>query len=56
MKDKRDETAIKGAVDYAKEHADPGLDYDKVYDAFLAGVEFQKARYNVKPDREYYGF
>lgn len=53
---KEDKTAIEGAVKYAAENAAPGLDYDKVYDAFLAGVEFQKARYNVKPDKEYYGF
>lgn len=54
MKEKKDEGSIEAAVKYATEQADLGWDYDKVYDAFLAGVEFQKTRYK-KPDREYYG-
>lgn len=52
----KDDEAIEAAVKYAEEKADPGLDYDKVYDAFLAGIEFQKMRYNRKPEKEYYGF
>lgn len=54
-KTKFEQEEIDAAVEYAKEHADLGLDYNQVYDAFLAGVQWQKKRPPVKPDKEYYG-
>ena len=53
---KTDAEAIKAATEHAsKEVAEIGPTYDKVFEAFLAGVEFQKGRYS-EPDKEYYGF
>ncbi len=49
-----DPQAVDAAVEYATEKACLGWDYDKVYDAYLAGVEFQKTRHK-KPEKEYYG-
>ena len=46
---------IDAAVDYGKEHATLGLDYNQVYDAFLAGIDWLKAKWRSKPDKEYYG-
>lgn len=54
MKKKEDEEAIDAAVNYATEKAILGWSYDKAYDAFLAGVKFQKERYK-DPPVEYYG-
>ena len=50
----RDQTEIDAAVEYGKEHATLGLDYNQVYDAFLAGIDWQKGRYK-EPEEEYYG-
>ena len=53
---KGEQEEIDAAVEYGKEHADLGLDYNQVYDAFLAGIKWQKKRPPIKPDKEYYGF
>ena len=50
------QTEIDAAVKYAKEREAIGLDYNQVYDAFLAGVDWQKKQPPVKPKKEYYGF
>lgn len=45
------------ATAYASEHGTPGVDYEKVYDAYLAGIEYgRKNKISKKPDKEYYGF
>ena len=54
MKNNEDTLAIDAAVEYASEKAILGWNYDKAYDAFLAGVKFQKERYK-DPETEYYG-
>ena len=51
---KKNQEEIDAAFEYAKEKATIGLDYDQVYDAFLAGIEWQKNRYK-DPEIEYYG-
>jgi hypothetical protein len=51
---KRQQEEIDAAVEYGKEHATLGLDYNQVYDAFLAGIDWQKNRY-FPPEKEYYG-
>ena len=51
---KQDQEAIDAAVEYGKKNATLGFDYNQVYDAFLAGVEWQKGRY-FQPEKEYYG-
>ena len=52
--EKKDQEAIDAAFKYSKENATVGLDYNQVYDAFLAGVKFQKERYK-EPEIDYYG-
>lgn len=52
----RNQQEIDAAVEYGNEHAAQGLDYNQVYDAFLAGVDWQKKQPPVKPTKEYYGF
>jgi hypothetical protein len=54
MENNEDTQAIEAAVKYATDKAYLGWSYDKVYDAFLAGVKFQKTRYK-KPETDYYG-
>lgn len=49
-----DTDAIDAAIEYASEKAIIGWNYDNIYDAFLAGVKFQKTRYK-NPETEYYG-
>ena len=56
---KQNQEAINAADEYAMSKSNLGLgddriDYKPVYDAFLAGVEWQKNRYK-DPDKEYYG-
>ena len=51
----RDQMEIDAAVEYGKKHATLGLDYNQVYDAFLAGVDWLRKRWTSKPEREYYG-
>ena len=53
---KRDQEEIDAAVEYGKNHATLGLDYNQVYDAFLAGIDWLKKRWRSKPEKEYYGF
>ena len=53
---KRNQEEIDAAVEYGKEHATLGLDYNQVYDAFLAGIDWLRERWTKKPDVEYYGF
>lgn len=55
MTNDRDQAEIDAAVDYGKEHATLGLDYNQVYDAFLAGIDWLKERWRSKPEVEYYG-
>lgn len=55
MLNNEDAKAIDAAVEYATEKALLGWSYDKAYDAFLAGVKFQKTRFK-EPNKEYYGF
>ena len=50
-----DPQAVDAAVEYATEKACLGWDYDKVYDAFLAGVDWLKKTWRSKPEKEYYG-
>lgn len=52
---KRDQDEIVAAVEYGKEHATIGLDYNQVYDAFLAGIDWLKKRWTTGPEKEYYG-
>ena len=53
---KYDVEARKAATEHAnKEVSEVGPIYDKVFEAFLAGAEFQRTRYK-DPDKEYYGF
>ena len=56
---KQDQEVNNAADEYAMSKATLGLgddliDYKQVYDAFLAGVEWQKNRYK-DPEIEYYG-
>ena len=53
--DKRRQEEIDAAVEYGREHATLGLDYNQVYDAFLAGIDWLRSQLTKKPDREYYG-
>lgn len=53
---KGEEQEVDAAVEYGKQHATLGQDYNQVFDAFLAGIEWQKKRPAVKPEKEYYGF
>lgn len=53
--DKRPQEEIDAAVEYGREHATLGLDYNQVYDAFLAGIDWLKERRRSTPDKEYYG-
>ena len=55
MTNNRDQAEIDAAVDYGKEHATLGLDYNQVYDAFLAGIDWLREKRTKKPEREYYG-
>ncbi len=43
------------ASDYCKASNIVGPEYYEIYDAFHAGIEWQKHRPKVKPDKEYYG-
>ena len=52
---KRDQEEIDAAVEYGKKNATIGLDYDQVYDAFLAGIDWLRDKWTKKPDKEYYG-
>ena len=45
---------IDAASEYAELRSEVGVSYDEVFDAFLAGIDFQKNRYK-EPEREYYG-
>jgi len=51
----RDKREIDAAVEYATLNVTPGHDYNQVYDAFLAGIEWLKNNWNKKPEKEYYG-
>lgn len=53
---KVDSEAMKAGMKYAGEVSQEINElYDKILDAFLSGVEFQRTRYK-DPDKEYYGF
>ena len=48
----RNHDEIDAAVEYGREHATLGLDYNQVYDAFLAGIDWLRERWTSKPDKE----
>ena len=48
--EQKDNEAIRAAENYIKEKGGN----EEVYNAFLAGVQFQKTRFK-KPKKEYYG-
>jgi len=52
----RSKKELDAALEYGKEHGTAGVDYDQIYDAFLAGIDWHKNQATTKPDREYYGF
>ena len=52
---KSEKQEIDAATEYCMESATIGLNYNEVYDAFLAGIAWQKKRPEIKPEKEYYG-
>lgn len=47
---------IKAASEYCNEKIHELCEiYDQVFAAFLAGIEWQKKRPPIKPEKEYYG-
>jgi hypothetical protein len=46
---------IDAASEYCKAFSTRTINYDEIYNAFLAGVAWQKQRPEIKPEREYYG-
>ena len=60
---KRSEKEKDAALEYTKERnamgvgeVTPGADFNEIYYAFLAGIDWYKSQVNEKPDKEYYGF
>lgn len=46
-----DKESNKAALEYSKENATVGLDYEKVYDAFIAGARWMAEQFKkVEPD------